>query len=247
MPDAPAISFEHVFKSYGGNEYALQDIHLTVATNSTTAIVGTSGSGKSTLLQLINGLERPSRGKVLVWGNEIDYAQLPALRRRLGYAVQGTGLFPHLTVAENIALLAVLEKWEGGRLKARTEELMQLVSLPLDFARRYPYQLSGGQQQRVGLCRAMMLDPKIFLLDEAFGALDPITRSEIHEEFLHLQKIAPRTIVMVTHDLKEALKLAPQIIILNKGRIEQAGPGEQLLERPATDFVVSFFKAQLGG
>ncbi len=247
MSNAPAISFEHVFKSYGGNEYALHDIHLAVAANSTTAIVGTSGSGKSTLLQLINGLERPSRGKVLVWGNELDYAQLPALRRRLGYAVQGTGLFPHLTVAENIALLAVLEKWEGRRIKARTEELMQLVSLPLDFARRYPYQLSGGQQQRVGLCRAMMLDPKIFLLDEAFGALDPITRSEIHEEFLHLQKIAPRTIVMVTHDLKEALKLAQQIIILNKGRIEQAGAGEQLLEQPATAFVVSFFKAQLGG
>jgi len=242
----PAISLEHVYKSYGGNHYALHDIHLTFTENVTTAVVGTSGSGKSTLLQLINGLERPSQGKVFVFGNEIDYARLPMLRRRLGYAVQGTGLFPHLSVAENITLLAVLEKWEAQRIQARIEELMQLVGLPLDFAGRYPHQLSGGQQQRVGLCRAMMLDPKIFLLDEAFGALDPITRSEIHEEFLHLQKVAPRTIVMVTHDLKEALKLAQQIIILDKGRIEQIGSGEQMLENPATEFVVNFFKSQLG-
>lgn len=240
-----AIVFDHVSKTYGGNDYALHDIHLTFTEKVTTAIVGTSGSGKSTLLQLINGLERPSQGQVLVLGNTIDYTQLPALRRRIGYAVQGTGLFPHLTIFENISLLAVLEKWEPPRIKARTEELMQLTGLPLDFAPRYPYQLSGGQQQRAGLCRAMMLDPPVFLLDEAFGALDPITRAEIHEEFLHLQKVAARTIVMVTHDLKEALRLAQQIVILNQGRIEQIGNGEQLLENPATEFVVSFFKAQL--
>jgi osmoprotectant transport system ATP-binding protein len=240
------ISFDHVYKSYDGRDYALHDIHLAFSENVTTAIVGTSGSGKSTLLQLINGLERPSRGKIFVFGHEIDYAQLPALRRRLGYAVQGTGLFPHLTVAENITLLAVLEKWEPQRVQQRAEELMRLTGLPLDFAKRYPYQLSGGQQQRVGLCRAMMLNPKIFLLDEAFGALDPITRSEIHQEFLHLQKIEPRTIVMVTHDLKEALKLAQQIVILNKGCIEQIGSGEQLLQNPATEFVANFFKSQLG-
>jgi len=241
-----AITFGHVFKSYRDSDYALHDIHLDFAENVTTAIVGTSGSGKSTLLQLINGLERPSRGKIFVFGAEIDYTKLPALRRRLGYAVQGTGLFPHLTVAENIALLAVMEKWEPPRIKMRTEELMQLAGLPLDFSSRYPYQLSGGQQQRVGLCRAMMLNPKIFLLDEAFGALDPITRSEIHEEFLHLQKIEPRTIVMVTHDLKEALKLAQQIVILNKGRIEQMGNGEQLLENPASKFVSNFFNHNWG-
>jgi len=245
MSTAAAITLEHVYKSYGGNDDVLCDIHLDFAENLTTAIVGTSGSGKSTLLQLLNGLERPSRGKVFIFGEEIDYTQLPALRRRLGYAVQGTGLFPHLSVAENITLLARLEQWEAGRITARLEELLQLVGLPLDFVKRYPYQLSGGQQQRVGLCRAMMLDPKIFLLDEAFGALDPITRHEIHEELLHLQKAAPRTMVMVTHDLKEALKLSQQIVILNKGRIEQIGRGEQLLENPATEFVVNFFKSQL--
>jgi len=240
------ISLDHIFKSYNdGKDYALYDIQLDLSENVTTAIVGTSGSGKSTLLQLINGLERPSRGKVFVFGHEINYAQLPALRRRLGYAVQGTGLFPHLTVGENITLLAILEKWESHRIKARAEELMQLTGLPADFSTRYPYELSGGQQQRVGLCRAMMLDPKIFLLDEAFGALDPITRSEIHEEFSRLQKVEPRTIIMVTHDLKEALKLAQQIIILHKGRIEQIGSGTQLLENPATEFVANFFKSQL--
>jgi osmoprotectant transport system ATP-binding protein len=142
-------------------------------------------------------------------------------------------------------LLAVLEKWEPQRIWQRAEELMRLTGLPLDFAKRYPHQLSGGQQQRVGLCRAMMLNPKIFLLDEAFGALDPITRHEIHDEFLHLQNVEPRTIVMVTHDLKEALKLAQQIVILNKGRIEQIGSGEQLLQNPATEFVANFFKSHL--
>jgi len=242
----PIISFEHVYKSYDGIHNALDDLHLQIAPNLTTAIVGTSGSGKSTLLQLINGLERPTQGRVFVFGEAINYTALPALRKRLGYAVQGTGLFPHLTVFENISLLAKLEAWEPPKIRARAEELMRLVSLPLDFAHRYPYQLSGGQQQRVGLCRAMMLDPKIFLLDEAFGALDPITRSEIHEEFLYLQKVAPRTIVMVTHDLKEALKLAQHLVILHQGRIEQAGAGEQLLQNPDTEFVVNLFKSQLG-
>jgi osmoprotectant transport system ATP-binding protein len=239
-----SIAFERVYKSYGREE-ALHDIQLAFPDNVTTAVVGTSGSGKSTLLQLINGLERPSQGKIFVFGSAIDYTQLPALRRRIGYAVQGTGLFPHLTVEENITLLAVLEKWERAHIQARAEELMKLVGLPLSFAKRYPYQLSGGQQQRVGLCRAMMLNPKIFLLDEPFGALDPITRSEIHEEFLHLQNHEPRTIVLVTHDLKEALKLAQEVVILNKGRIEQMGHGEQLLQNPATEFVANFFKSQL--
>jgi osmoprotectant transport system ATP-binding protein len=238
------IVFDHVYKSYD-NEEALHDIHLDFPENLTTAVVGPSGSGKSTLLQLINGLERPSRGQVSVFAGTIDYTQLPRLRRRIGYAVQGTGLFPHLTVEENISLLAVLEKWGPAKIRQRCEELMNLVSLPLSFAKRYPHQLSGGQQQRVGLCRAMMLDPKIFLLDEPFGALDPITRNEINQEFLHLQQYQPRTIVLVTHDLKEALKLAQQIVILNKGMIEQMGSGEQLLQNPATEFVTNFFKSQL--
>jgi len=243
---ASSITFENVHKSYGMEE-ALRDVHLSFADNTTTAVVGPSGSGKSTLLQLINGLERPNRGKVVVFGQAIDYSRLPALRRRIGYAVQGTGLFPHLTVAQNITLLAALEKWEPERIQARAEELMKLVGLPLGFASRHPHQLSGGQQQRVGLCRAMMLNPKLFLLDEPFGALDPITRGEIHEEFLRLQKAEPRTMILVTHDLKEALKLAQHILILNQGRVEQHGRCHEVVRQPANEFVANFLKSQLEG
>ncbi|MBI3014701.1 MAG: ATP-binding cassette domain-containing protein, partial [Candidatus Tectomicrobia bacterium] len=208
------VFLEGVSKFYGG-ETALADIHLAFTDLVTTAVVGPSGSGKSTLLQLINGLIRPTRGKVSVFGNPIDYERLPQLRLRIGYAVQGTGLFPHLTVWENITLLARLARWEPERVRARGQDLMRLVDLPLSFERRYPYELSGGQQQRVGLCRAMILNPKIFLLDEPFGALDPMTRNEIHQEFLHLQKLEARTMILVTHDLREApMALAAVFLLL---------------------------------
>jgi len=238
------IAFDHVSKFYG-SEVALEEIHLAFEENQTSAVVGTSGSGKSTLIQLINGLVKPDKGTVLVFGEPIDYQHLPELRLRMGYAVQGTGLFPHLTVEQNIALLARLNHWEPGRTKARAEELMRLVNLPLGLRARYPHELSGGQQQRVGLCRAMMLNPKIFLLDEAFGALDPITRNEIHEEFLRLQESEARTIVLVTHDLREALKLAKRIVILHRGRLMQYGTSEDILKHPANEFVEHFMDAQL--
>ncbi|MEE9187429.1 MAG: ATP-binding cassette domain-containing protein [Bacteroidota bacterium] len=244
------ISFERVYKAYedqeGTSKEALHDISLSARDNVTTAVVGKSGSGKSTLLQLINGLERPTRGTVYVFGQKIDYGQLPNLRRRLGYAVQGTGLFPHLSVYKNITLLALMEGWNNEQIRGRVEMLMNLVGLPSDYAHRYPHQLSGGEQQRVGLCRAMMLNPRIFLLDEPFGALDPITRSEIHEHFIHLQRSEPRTIILVTHDLQEALKLAQEMVILNDGRIEQTGTCRHILNKPATVYVKSFLKAQLG-
>jgi len=238
------IALDHISKFYG-NEVALEKIHLAFEENQTTAVVGTSGSGKSTLIQLINGLVRPDKGSVLVFGEPIDYQHLPELRLRMGYAVQGTGLFPHLTVEQNITLLARLNEWDSARTKARAEELMRLVNLPLSMRMRYPYELSGGQQQRVGLCRAMMLNPKIFLLDEAFGALDPITRNEIHEEFLRLQESEARTIVLVTHDLREALKLAKRIVILQLGRLMQYGTSEEILKHPANEFVQNFMNAQL--
>jgi osmoprotectant transport system ATP-binding protein len=238
------ITLDHVSKSYG-TETALHDLHLAFEENRTTAVVGTSGSGKSTLLQLINGLARPDRGTVSVFWEAIDYQRLPELRLRIGYAVQGTGLFPHLTVEQNITLLAKLTKWEPDRITARAEELMKLTNLPLTLRARYPHELSGGQQQRVGLCRAMMLNPKIFLLDEPFGALDPITRNEIHREFLHLQRSEPRTIVLVTHDLREALKLAQRIVILDRGRLMQYGSCDEIREDPANEFVRNFMNAQL--
>src|SRR6516225_3013644 len=240
----PEIVFQGVSKSYG-KDAALHDVTVAFEDGVTTAVVGPSGGGKSTLLQLINGLVRPSTGTVRVFGKPIDYDRLPELRRQIGYAVQGTGLFPHLTALRNITLLATLVGWDVGRVEKRARELMKLVSLPWEYGARYPHQLSGGQQQRVVLCRAMMLDPPIFLLDEPFGALDPITRHEIHEEFLRLQALAPRTIVLVTHDLREAVKLAQRLVILERGRVVQQGPCAEVLRAPANEFVRSFFQVQL--
>ena len=239
-----SIAFDNVSKSYR-EKIALKNITLTFQPNKTTAVIGPSGSGKSTLIQLINGLLRPDNGQVSVFDKKINYDNLSELRRRMGYAVQGTGLFPHLTVKKNITLLAVLENWENDRISKRAEELVNLVNLPADYFNKYPYQLSGGEQQRVGLCRAMMLNPKIFLLDEAFGALDPITRSEIHAEFIKLQKLEARTIILVTHDLREAFKLADQVVILNEGQVEQIGTRKEILETPASKFVKKFVHMQL--
>ena len=238
------ITLENISKFYG-DQQALLDIELTFTDDVTTAVVGPSGSGKSTLLQMINGLVRPNHGIVVVFGKPIDYQRLPELRLRIGYAVQGTGLFPHLTVEANITLLARLIKWDAERIKARTEELMELVNLPLSYVQRYPHELSGGEQQRVGLCRAMILNPQVFLLDEPFGALDPITRNEIQREFLHLQRSEARTIILVTHDLREALKLAQRLVILDQGRLVQHGTCVEILENPANEFIRSFFQSQL--
>ncbi len=239
-----SIAFDNVSKSYL-KKIALNNITLTFQPNKTTAVIGPSGSGKSTLIQLINGLIRPDHGQVSVSHKKINYDNLPELRKRMGYAVQGTGLFPHLTVKKNITLLAVLENWQNDRISKRAEELVNLVNLPADYFNKYPHQLSGGEQQRVGLCRAMMLNPKIFLLDEAFGALDPITRSEIHAEFIKLQKLEARTIILVTHDLREAFKLADRVVILNEGQVEQIGPRKEILETPASKFVEKFVHMQL--
>lgn len=239
-----SIVFENISKSYE-ERLALNEIGLSIPTDVTTAVIGPSGSGKSTLIQLINGLIRPDRGTVFVFGQEIDYEHLPELRQRIGYAVQGTGLFPHLTVESNITLLAQLQKWEDQRIRERLYELMNLVDLPPEYSSKYPHELSGGEQQRVGLCRAMMLNPKIFLLDEPFGALDPITRNDIHKEFLKLQNLEARTIVLVTHDLTEALRLANHIAIFNKGKLEQFGTRDEILENPGTSFVEDFVHTQL--
>lgn len=238
------ISLHNVTKAYQRDK-AVDGVTLTFADETTTAIVGTSGSGKSTLLQLINGLVRPTAGEVHVFGKSIDYRRLPELRLQIGYAVQGTGLFPHMTVEGNITLLGRLARWDRDRLRARAEQLMNLADLSAAFTRRYPHELSGGQQQRVGLCRAMFLNPRIFLLDEPFGALDPITRGDIHDEFLHLQKSEPRTIVLVTHDLREACKLAQQLIVLDKGRLVQMGSCDEIRRQPANEFVRDFFHSQL--
>jgi len=238
------VKFDNISKNYSGKKI-LDNINFHIEENKITSIIGRSGSGKSTILKTINGLVKPSSGKVIVFDNEIDYDRIHDLRLQIGYSVQGTGLFPHMNVNENITILSRLQKnWSKNKIEKRAEHLMHLVSLPFDFKTKYPFQLSGGEQQRVGICRAMMLNPKIFLLDEAFGALDPTTKNEIHIELLKIQKTEPRTIVLVTHDLREAFKLANKIIIIDKGIIQQIGTKEEIMDQPSNDFVRYFIKSQ---
>lgn len=238
------VSFENVSHTYGGSP-ALENLTFAVDDNKITAIIGRSGSGKSTLLQIINGLVRPTQGRISVFGKPINYSIITQTRLKIGYSVQGTGLFPHMSVYNNIALLGKITNQQRHETEMRVDMLMSLVNLPPGFKTKYPYQLSGGEQQRVGICRAMLLNPPIFLLDEAFGALDPTTKNEIHTELLNLQKIEPRTIIMVTHDLPEAIKLADNIMILEKGIIQQYGTKDEVLKNPANDFVRGFIKSQV--
>jgi osmoprotectant transport system ATP-binding protein len=222
----------------------LNDLTFEIVENLITAIIGKSGGGKSTLLQIINGLVVPTGGEVFVFGEKLDYSRINELRLKIGYFVQGTGLFPHMTVLENISLPGKISGRPKEEISARVDFLMKLVDLPSDYLTKYPFQLSGGEQQRVGLCRAMLLNPPLFLLDEAFAALDPATRSEIHSELLKIHSMEPRTIVMVTHDLAEALKLADKIMVLHSGIIQQYGTKDEILNSPATEYVRDFIKSQ---
>jgi len=222
----------------------IPDLQLTIQADLTTAIVGESGSGKSTLLQLINGLVVPDTGSVLIDGVLLDYANLTRVRRQMGYAVQGAGLFPHMTIYDNVTLMARLESWSSDRIEQRYQYLFDLLDLDQDFADRFPNSLSGGQQQRVSLCRAMMLNPPLLLLDEPFSALDPITRRGIHEEFTRLQAAESRTIVLVTHDIAEAAKLAQQLVILKEGNIVQQGTLQMVAANPADEYVANLMRLQ---
>jgi len=235
------VEFRGVSKSYG-DTVVLRDLDLALPVDATTAVVGESGSGKSTLMQVINGLVRPEAGVVSVLGAALDYDDLPRTRRRMGYAVQGAGLFPHLTAVDNIALVASMEGWSRSRIDDRLIELMALLELPEDLAARYPHALSGGQQQRVSLCRAMMLDPPLMLLDEPFSALDPITRAAIHDEFIKLQQVAARSVVMVTHDMSEAVKLAQHLVILKDGEVVREGALDAVMSDPGNEYVTRLFE-----
>jgi osmoprotectant transport system ATP-binding protein len=213
----------------------VSNLSLAVSPGETLVLLGRSGSGKTTLLKLINGLLLPSQGQVLVKGRSTAESEPIGLRRRIGYVIQEAGLFPHFTVAENVALVPSLEKWDSARIAARVAELLQLVGLPAaEFSGRYPSELSGGQRQRVGVARALAADPPILLMDEPFGALDPITRSELQREFSGLARRLGKTIVFVTHDVREALLLASRIALLQTGRlIALATPPEFLrLDHP---------------
>lgn len=239
-----SVRFEHVDKRLGENQ-VLEDVTLELPELLTTAIVGESGSGKSTLLQHVNGLLRPDAGKVIVFGEPVPYENVVKFRRRIGYCVQGIGLFPHLSVRDNITLVARLDDWSERDIEARLTYLMDLMDLEPDLTDRYPLRLSGGQQQRVGLCRSMMLKPPLLLLDEPFSSVDPITRIGIHEHFERLQKAEPVSVLLVTHDMKEAAKLSQYLVILHAGRVLQAGETNRVLESPADDFVAKLFKDQL--
>ena len=230
------VEFEGIEKRFDG-QTIIPDLCLKIPAGITTALIGESGSGKSTLLQLANGLIIPEQGRVCVLGAALDYQNLPQLRREMGYAVQGAGLFPHMTIRENITLMARLTDWSPTRIGQRYAYLLDLLELSEALSDRYPHTLSGGQQQRVSLCRAMMLNPPLMLLDEPFSAVDAITRETIHEEFLKLQQAEARSIILVTHDMQEAAKLAQHLVILREGRVVQQGTVQDIQDHPADPFV----------
>ncbi len=234
------LSIQHLTKKYG-NRTVVNNLSVTVGAGETLVLLGTSGCGKTTTLRMINRLIEPSSGQIL--GNDIDIRQqdVQTLRRSMGYVMQESGLFPHYTVAQNIAVVPRLLGWEPARIMARTLELMAMLRLPDNLLNHYPAQLSGGQRQRVGLARALAADPPIVLMDEPFGALDPITRAGIRQEFAQLEALRSKTIVLVTHDVAEAFALADQICLMDAGVVQQYGKPHDLLDHPANAFVQHFF------
>ena len=231
------ISVENLTKQYGATT-VVDDVSMTIERNSITVIVGTSGSGKSTLLRMINRLVEPTRGRVLIDGRDTSAEAPYLLRRRVGYAIQGHGLFPHRTVRENIATVPRLLGWDEARIGARVEELLEVFQLdPATYAQAFPHQLSGGQQQRVGVARALAAEPPVLLMDEPFGALDPIIRAKAQEDLLDIQRRYSTTIVLVTHDMDEAFHLGDRVAVMSLGRVLQYDRPAVLLTRPADPFV----------
>jgi len=233
------IRFERVTKRYANSPApAVDDISLSVAEGRLVVLLGPSGCGKTTLLKMTNRLIEPTSGAIYMDGVDIRRFEVTGLRRKIGYVIQQVGLFPHMTVAENISVVPELLKWDKSRIRARVEELLALVHLdPGEFLGRYPAQLSGGQQQRVGLARALAGDPDVLLMDEPFGAIDAITRSSLQEEIMQLQNRLRKTILFVTHDVDEALLLADEMAVLRAGKLVQFGEPCWLLSHPADAFV----------
>ena len=235
------ISIQNVSKSYEGNTEVLKDINLEIRDRELVVLLGESGSGKTTLLKMLNRLIDCSAGSILIDGRDIQRMDAVQLRRSMGYVVQQTGLFPHMTVRDNIELVNRIKGIKPDQMSGKTDAVMRLVGLdPEKFLQRYPWELSGGQAQRVGVARAYATEPDIVLMDEPFSALDPITRSELQKELLRMQSEKPKTIVFVTHDIAEAIKLADRIVLLNNGRIEQVGTPRELLVHPSTEYVSRF-------
>jgi osmoprotectant transport system ATP-binding protein len=238
------IVLEHISKVFASGARkvaAVDDMSLDVAAGELCVLIGSSGSGKTTAMRMINRLETPSAGRILVDGRDNRTINEVELRRTIGYVIQQGGLFPHFTVADNVAIVARLLGWPTQKRRQRAHELLELVGLPPDqYADRYPAQLSGGQQQRVGVARALAVDPPIVLMDEPFGALDPVTRKQLQRELRHIQSALQKTIVFVTHDIGEAFLLGDRVALMSEGRLVQHGTPADLLRRPADPFVTDF-------
>ena len=237
------IVLEGITKRYPGQKVAaVDDVTIEIPAGEIVILVGPSGCGKTTTMKMINRLIEPTSGRILIGDEDVTKKDADELRRRIGYVIQGAGLFPHYTVGDNIALVPRLLKWDKKRIDARIDELLELVNLELDqYRNRYPRELSGGQQQRVGVARALAADPPVLLMDEPFGAVDPITRQRLQDELLRLQDELKKTIVFVTHDFDEAVKLGDRIAILQTGsEIVQYDTPDQILNNPASEFVEEF-------
>jgi osmoprotectant transport system ATP-binding protein len=241
MPEA-MISMREVTKTFPGSRTpAVSSLSLDVEAGETVVLVGPSGCGKTTTMKMINRLVEPTSGTILVGGTDVTKQDAVQLRRGIGYVIQSIGLMPHRTVAENVATVPRLVGWEDARVRARVDELAEMLELDRDLLGRYPNELSGGQRQRVGVARALAADPPVMLMDEPFGAVDPIVRERLQDQFLDIQAELRKTIVFVTHDVDEALKMADRIAILNRGGVvEQYAPPGEILRVPANDFVRRF-------
>lgn len=237
------IKVQNVSKSFGNTD-AVDNISFEVRAEENLILLGPSGCGKTTTLKMINSLIKPSAGTILINGKDVMQQPSAILRRSVGYVLQNNGLFPHYTVAQNIAIVPQLLRWEKKRIQKRVSELLEKLHLSAKYLHAYPHELSGGQQQRVGLARALAADPPVLLMDEPFGALDNVTRSKIHDEFNALDELKRKTIIMVTHDVQEAFELGHHICLMDKGVIVQDGTPSELLFRPANTFVKEFLKEQ---
>lgn len=240
------IEFRNVYKKYdNSSKYAVEGVSLSIDRGEFVVILGASGSGKTTLLKSVNRLNSLTSGSIYLDGKDITEESPTDLRKKIGYVIQQNGLFPHMTVENNIKIIPKLLKWDKERIKNRIKELMELVDLDYNaYRRRFPRQLSGGEQQRVGLARALAADPEILLMDEPFGAVDAITRNKLQDELLSLQSKVKKTILFVTHDIQEAFKLADRIIIMNNGKVQQYDDSYNILFKPASEYVRKLFASE---